>query len=169
MKDKAFEILHELIKQRGYQIVEASLDNGIHCVKPDGNVFHATFVLGMKVNIKLINELINYATETSTSHLLIVYDESVTSMTQKAILNKLNIDIELFHVSSLQYNITKHIFQPDFKKLSNDEVRDLNLDLKNLPKMLKTDAIALFFNYKRTNVIEIKQKQSGIISHRVVI
>ena len=54
-------------------------------------------------------------------HAIIVYKESITAFTKKAIEQSLEMTFELFAIEDLQYNITKHVLQPKFECLTEEE------------------------------------------------
>ena len=166
---KVIEILFELLNQRQYTNINYNNDNIITATKPDGYniiVFISTYI---KFNVKCLSEYISLTNEMGIKHLLIVYKNGITSTTKKTIDTiKEDIYIELFEEDSLQFNITKHRLQPIFEILDKQEALEFKkrFGLK-FPIMRKEDPIALFYDYKKGDIIRVIKK-TGIIDYRIV-
>ena len=101
-------------------------------------------------------------------HAIIVYKDGVTSFTKKAIEQSMEMKFELFAQEDLQYNITKHRFQPKFEKLDLEEAIDLKKKYGiNFPIIRKDDPIAKFYNYQKGDIIKIL-RNSNYTSYRIV-
>lgn len=77
-------------------------------------------------------------------------------------LVKLGITAHSYTIDELQYNIMKHIWQPEFKVLTKRETKDL-LDMYSckkefLPKILSTDVVVRHFAAKPGSILRIKRK-----------
>jgi len=76
---------------------------------------------------------------------------------------KINIKChhQVFSLSDLQMNISKHFLQPKMKLISNQDAIDniiKKYDLKfktQLPQMLSSDPMAKYFNAKAGNLMQI--------------
>ena len=161
--DKAREIILELINQRDYTIIYID-ENNIQCKDTKtGKIISVNFIVKVKLNIKQISEIINNLKSQNIYHCIIIYEDTITSMTYKAIQQCIDFTVELFHVSELQYNITKHELQPSFKKINSTDMftRD------KLPILLSTDPISRFYNFTKNDIIQITD-DTGLVYHRIV-
>ena len=81
-------------------------------------------------------------------------------ISQKAFKQFIDLDnSEVFFEYELLMNIIDHELQPKFELLSNDEkdtkLREYDLILSNIPRMLKTDVIARYYNAKAGDIFRI--------------
>lgn len=160
--DKAREIIFELIEQRKYNIIYID-ENVVQCKDDNDEIISINFINKIKLNIKQISDIINNLKSQSINHCIIVYEDTITSMTYKAIQQCIDFTVELFHISELQYNITKHELQPIFKKIKPEEIEIKN----NLPCLMVNDPISRFYNFVKNDIIEITDK-TGLVYHRIV-
>ena len=163
----AKNIMKEILGQRYYTDIEETDDGCIQAVKPNKQPIIVFFDDAPKLNKGAVNKYLSVMDTICITHGIIVYNESVTAMTAKSIDQSIGMDMELFSINELQFNITKHSLQPEyFKKVK------ISSDLKKtfvskLPIMKTSDPIARFFRFTKGDIIEIKQR-SGIINHRRV-
>ena len=104
-------------------------------------------------------------------HSIIIYKDGVTSFTKKTIDQSLEMYFELFSVDDLQYNITKHELQPKFERLPEKEAIDFKKQFGLKFGIMKSDdPIALFYDYKKGDVIRITRNSSKTpyITYRIV-
>ena len=108
-------------------------------------------------------------------HGIIVYKNSVTSSAKKIIENLTDISlstenslkIELFSEEELTINITKHVLQPTFERLSDDKSKKFKKKYGiKFAILLKTDPISKFYGYEIGDVIKITRK--GYVTWRIV-
>ena len=165
--DKAYQICIEIFQQREYKITEQD-DNSITATKPNGETICAFTTNTPKFNINSAQEYIGYMNERDIKHSIIIYKDGVTSSATKIGEKFTDMEIELFSEAELQYNITKHRFQPKFKRLTVEDSTQFKKDYgTKFPVILKSDPIARFFNYKRGDVIQITRKD-GYVTYRIV-
>ena len=75
------------------------------------------------------------------------------------------MEFELFSIDDLQYNITKHVLQPKFERLSEKEAQDFKKSYGiKFPVLRKDDPISRFYNYKRGDVIRVKRKTTTLLT-----
>lgn len=101
---------------------------------------------------------------------IVIYSESVTPMAKKYVDSyKANLELELFFINELQYNITKHRLVPTHIRLNAEETKLFNqtLSVSNIPTILTTDPISKFYNYKIGDIIKII-RNNGIVVFKVV-
>jgi DNA-directed RNA polymerase I, II, and III subunit RPABC1 len=157
----------EMLKQRNYDIIDYE-DDKIVALKPDGHQMIVFFSDSQKFNVKNIQVYISLMNELEIFHSIIVYKEGVTSFTKKAIEQSMEMKFELFAEEDLQYNITKHRFQPIFERLTEEEANEFKKKYGlNFAIMRKEDPIAKFYNYQRGDIIKITRK-NGYVTYRIV-
>jgi DNA-directed RNA polymerase subunit H (RpoH/RPB5) len=164
--DNAREICKNIIEQRGYKLVDSDL---LTATKHDGSTFVVFFDDAPKLNKSGMSKFLTMMNDAGSTHSIIVYQENVTSMTTKSIDQSIDMEIELFSIDELQYNITKHRLQPkSFDKLPTVEAISFKKRYSNkFPIMKTSDPIARFYNYKQGDVIRITQRD-GLINYRIV-
>jgi DNA-directed RNA polymerase I, II, and III subunit RPABC1 len=169
--DIALKTVSEMINQREYKITEDDDDKLIGTNEKGEQVvvFKQPVI---KFNVDRIKEYINILHKMNMNHCIVIYTDSVTSMTKKLVLNSVDIKIELFTQDELQYNVTKHRLVPEHIRLSTDESKLFieKFGLKH-PVILITDPIARFFAYNRSDVIKIIRSTGGggrFVTYRIV-
>ena len=165
--ERSHQICKEMLTQREYEIIEDEEDK-IIALKPDGDQMLVFFSDSPKFNVKNIQVYISLMNELQIFHAIIVYKDGVTAFTKKAIDQSIEMKFELFAEEDLQYNITKHRYQPKFEKLSLDDAIILKKQFgNNFPIIRKEDPISRFYNYQRGDVIKVI-RNNGYISYRIV-
>jgi DNA-directed RNA polymerase subunit H (RpoH/RPB5) len=167
--EKAISICKEMLEQRGYTITkeEKMLLEGEN--KKDVSDKIIVFASSnLKFNVKNIQNYINAMHERKIMHSIIIYVEGVTSFTKKAIKQSNDMEFEIFAQDDLQYNITKHKLQSQFRKLSLKESEDFKKKFGiKIPVLKLDDPISRFYNYKKGDIIEVTRK-NGSICHRMI-
>lgn len=68
-------------------------------------------------------------------------------------------NFEFFGIQKLQFNVTKHVMQPKFKLLDDDEKKtvydNFNATVATVKKMCRNDVIAAYYNAKVGDMFEI--------------
>ncbi|KAK9912889.1 hypothetical protein M0R45_036723 [Rubus argutus] len=94
----------------------------------------------------------------SISGLMLVLQSKINSYAQKE-LETYPYKVEIFQISELLVNITKHVLQPKHEILTAEEkkvlLRKYNLEEKKLPLMLETDAFARYYGLEKGQVVKI--------------
>jgi DNA-directed RNA polymerase subunit H (RpoH/RPB5) len=121
-----------------------------------------------KFNIERVHQYITSISELKINHAIIIYSESATPMAKNIVESAGEKKIELFHVSELYYNITKHRFACPHIRLSKKEalVFKKTYGVKHAT-LLTSDAIAKFYNFSRGDVIKIVRR-GGYVGWRIV-
>jgi DNA-directed RNA polymerase subunit H len=109
--------------------------------------------------------ILGYASENNhTSGTIIITlsraPESVTDLIRTHLANKENTLVQMFYISHLNFDISKHRKVPKHRLLSQEEVTKLmktyNIEnLKNLPKIDSQDAMARWIGARPGDVVEI--------------
>ncbi|XP_028766764.1 DNA-directed RNA polymerase V subunit 5A [Neltuma alba] len=176
----------EMLRDRGFSIPSSEIDlslaefRAIHGQSPDIERlrFSATHASdsskrilvnfcwpgAVKVNVirSLAGQLFN--TDTLSGMILIVQDQ-ITNQALKA-LEVFKFKVEVFQITDLLVNITKHVLKPKHEVLTNQQKQELlkkyNIEEKQLPRMLQKDAIARYYGLERGQVVKVTY--SGDIS-----
>ena len=164
--DKAIDTLHEMICQRKYKICEKK-ENCFIGVNSDKKIIVFTNPVS-KFNVDSVKEYIKISSGFGINHCIIVYTDSVTSMAKKLIENSVDIKIELFMSTELQFNITRHRLVPTHIKLDDVDAKKFKKQFGlKFPAILKTDPISRFYGYERGDIIKII-RPSDYIMYRIV-
>ena len=167
MMERAYNTCLEMLGQRNYEIINKEEDQ-IVALKPDGNQVIVFLSDSLKFNVKNIQMYITIMDEMQIFHAIIVYKESITAFTKKAIEQSLEMTFELFAVEDLQYNITKHVLQPKFECLTTEESTKFKKQYGNrFPTLRRDDPISRFYGYNKGDVIKIT-RPNNYISYSIV-
>jgi DNA-directed RNA polymerase I, II, and III subunit RPABC1 len=163
----------EMLIQRGYVITEET-EEGIVGEKDD-KIICLFFTACPKFNTEIAQMYMNMMHKMDIKHGIIVYKNSVTSSAKKIIENLSDISlstenslkIELFSEEELTINITKHVLQPTFERLSEDKAKEFKKKYGiKFAILLKSDPISKFYGYEIGDVIKITRK--GYVTWRIV-
>jgi len=157
----------EMLEQRGFTIQEEDEEMiiGIREFDYDIVVF---FDISQKVDTNKIKVVISKMKELDFKNCIIVYKESVTCPARKVVDELQEYKIEIFNETELRYNITKHRLVPKHSGLSKTETADFKKQYGiKIPVLLKTDAIAKFYNFQKGEIIKI-ERTDGTVSFRIV-
>jgi DNA-directed RNA polymerase I, II, and III subunit RPABC1 len=169
--EKAYETCIEMIEQRGYKIVDRD-DERILATKPDKTHMCVFVAPSHKFNVESIQEYISMMKKMELTHCIIVNKDNATPIAKKIIEDSPDLDIELFYVDELQYNITKHYLVPKHELAYKKGTKEYTAFKKkymadNFPIILKTDAVARFFAFQKGDIIKIT-RPGGVICYRIV-
>ncbi|XP_052173044.1 DNA-directed RNA polymerase V subunit 5A-like [Diospyros lotus] len=181
--------LLEMLKDRGYAIsssdIDLSLDDfrSMYGQDPDPNrlrffaylrsdpcikVLVIFFGPGpVKVNLirSIVTQIINKDT---LSRLILVVQNDVSSQAMKAV-ELFPFKVEIFQITDLLVNITKHALKPRHQLLTEEEKQKLlkkfNLEDKQLPRMLQKDAIARYYGLEKGQVVKVSYSGEITGSH----
>ena len=146
----------EMLQQRGYKITEKDDPARILATKPDGKQMAVFFTVVPKFNVKNVQVYISAMNDMDIFHSIIVYKDSVTAFTRKAVSKSVEMKLELCAEADLRYNITKHRLQPIFEKLPAEEAEAFKKKFGVKFGVMKgDDPIARFYAYNRGDVIRV--------------
>lgn len=182
---KALKTMKEMMTDRGYS-TDAFKDknDNILCKNiKDNKYIFIKFIKYGKIKPNIIKELIkniykNHLFNNLNNKLVLIFSNKVNKSIHKLCENNIYKNIEIKNISRLQINITKHKFVPKHILVNNSEElsklkKTYNLDdFSELPKILKTDAISNYYNFKIGDVIKIiraSKTTSVYIYYRYVI
>ncbi|WCJ33356.1 DNA-directed RNA polymerase V subunit 5A [Euphorbia peplus] len=181
----------EMLKDRGYSVLRAELDlslqqfRDIHGHNPDIDrlnisathnsdpdkrmlvVFCGPGAVKVGTIRMIASQIANKETLTG---LILILQNQITNQAQKA-LELFSFKIEMFQITDLLVNITKHTLKPKHQVLTEREKQKLlkkySIEEKQLPRILKTDAISRYYGLQKGQVV--KDSYSGDITESHVI
>ena len=166
---RAFQVCIEMLEQRRYKIVEMDeVCLRAVAVKPCGEKMIVLFNSTPKFDTKSLKDIISSVNVLHIVHVLIIYTEMITPPTKNILSQLTDIRFELFCITDLQYNITKHCLQPKFEELSISESEQFIKKYGSKFGVLRLDRpIARFYDYKKNSIIRII-RPSGYVTYRIV-
>ncbi|CAL1352366.1 unnamed protein product [Linum trigynum] len=179
----------EMLKDRGYYVPESDLSvslqefRAIHSqdIDIDRLKFSATHqtdpskrtmvIFGgtgvIKVNtVRLISaQIVN---RDSLSGLILILQGQITKQAENA-LRLFKFKVEIFQITELLVNITKHVLKPRHQILTSQEkkklLKEYNIEDKQLPRMLRSDAIARYYALEKGQVVKVTYSGDITESH----
>ncbi|KAK9056421.1 hypothetical protein SSX86_023782 [Deinandra increscens subsp. villosa] len=118
-------------------------------------VFCGTGVVKVNVIRWIATQIMN---KQSLNRLIIVVQSHITNQAMKAV-ELFPFKVEMFQITDLLVNITKHVLKPKHRVISDIEkeklLKKFNLTEKQLPRMSQKDAIAQYYALEKGQVIEV--------------
>lgn len=179
----------EMLKDRGYIVPNSEINQSlqefrsIFGPKPDPDRLRISSVLSsdeskrilvifcgpqlVKVNTMrgIAAQIVN---KESLNSLILILQSKITNQAQKAV-NEFNFKVELFQITDLLVNITKHVLKPKHQVLTPREKEKLlkkyNLEEKQLPRMSVKDAIVRYYGYEKGQVLKVMYSGEITQSH----
>ncbi|KAL9270875.1 DNA-directed RNA polymerase V subunit 5A-like protein [Drosera capensis] len=108
------------------------------------------------------------ANKESYNGLILVLQSHITNQAQKAV-ELFSMKVEIFQITDLLVNITKHVLKPKHRVLTEQEKKKLlkkySLEEKQLPKMSHKDAIAKYYGLEKGQVVKVMYSGEITQSH----
>lgn len=157
----------EMLEQRGFSIDEED-DEMIIGVRDSDYDIVVFFDCSQKLDTDKVKVFIAKMKELELRNCIIVYKESVTAPARKVIEELQEYKLEIFKETELRYNITKHRLVPTHSALTKAESIEFKKQYGvKIPVILKTDAVAKFYNFQKGEIIKIV-RTDGTVSFRIV-
>ncbi|XP_059668334.1 DNA-directed RNA polymerase V subunit 5A [Cornus florida] len=169
----------EMLRDRGYVVPDSEINlsleefRSIYTDKPDVDRLRIGASLrsdpsnkilvifcgqGMvKVNVirSIATQIVN---KDSLSRLILILQNKITNQALKAV-DLFSFKVEVFQITDLLVNITKHVLKPKHRVLTDKEKQKLlkkySLEEKQLPRMLLKDAIARYYGLEKGQVVKV--------------
>lgn len=179
----------EMLRDRGYTVPTNEIDlslqefRSIYGQKPDPDRFRITtslrsdpsnkvLVIFLGTGVVKVNVIRSLATQIvhkeSLNRLILILQSPITSQAQKAV-ELFSFKVDIFDITDLIVNITKHVLKPKHQVLTKEEKQKLlkkySLDEKQLPRMLQKDAIARYFGLEKGQVVKVTYNGEITESH----
>ncbi|XP_015869680.1 DNA-directed RNA polymerase V subunit 5A [Ziziphus jujuba] len=104
----------------------------------------------------------------SLTGLILILQNQMTNPAQKA-LDLLPFKVEIFQITDLLVNITKHVLKPKHRILTDEEKQKLlkkhSIQETQLPRMSRKDAIARYYGLERGQVVKVTYSSEITKSH----
>lgn len=104
----------------------------------------------------------------SLNGLIMILQNKITNQAQKCV-DVLPFKVEIFQITDLLVNITKHVLKPKHHVLTDREKHKLlkkyNVEEKQLPRMSATDAVARYYGLRRGQVVKVTYSGEITQSH----
>lgn len=173
---RSFETILEMLGDRGHnvgnitrenlsQIIELDSIKPVIEIKLDG----VKIVYATQAKFKLADVRKSFQDEPFALYLLVVQD-TMTQSNLKAIA-EFKMNIEVYPVQRLQFNITKHMLVPKHEVIRDKAAIDAILEsfkLKSrtqLPVILKTDPIARYYGMKSGDLVKVTRNSPTAGEH----
>lgn len=167
--EKALKTIKDILDKRFYKIIEDNDDHIKGKRGEDSIIIFKNYIT--KINIEKIKEYITHLNNIKLNTCILIYSGAITPMALKLVKLSSNINIQLFTIQELQYNITKHRLVPGYEKLKLDESKEFKEKYGiKFPVMLTKDPICRFYDFKRGDIVKITDKYSDneIIRYRII-
>ncbi|XP_057982713.1 DNA-directed RNA polymerase V subunit 5A [Malania oleifera] len=169
----------EMLKDRGYAVPDSEIDLSLHQFrsnygqKPDIDRLRISTSLRSDPSKKIlvifcgpevvkVNTIRRIATQIvnkdSLKRLILILQNQITNQALKAV-DIFSFKVEMFQITDLLVNITKHVLKPKHRILTNKEkerlLKKYSLEEKQLPRMLEKDAIARYYGLEKGQVVKV--------------
>lgn len=142
----------------------------ITCMRPDTAELMFIFFNGSDTfSTEMLNQYESTAQANGAKRATIVLSGKVGSTTTKRLQqlsrSEFGVKVQLFHEDDLVVNITRHELVPKHTPLEEAELKEMleahSLQLHQLPRLLSTDPVALYFALERGQVVKITRKSES--------
>lgn len=103
----------------------------------------------------IITQIMN---KDSLSRLILIVENKMTNQAMRS-MDLLSFEVEVFEITDLLVNITKHVLKPKHRVLTDEEKQNLlkkyNLEDKQLPRISQKDAIVQYYGLEKREVVEV--------------
>lgn len=165
--ENCMKIAKEMLNDREYIEIDED-DNKWIYQKKYGDLVVVFFCYYSQLNINTMKEYIKYTEEKNINHCIMLYKNNITPSAKKIITSLCDIEVELFCMNELQYNITKHRYYRPHIELSKEESKEFKKKFGvKIPILLKSDPVCRYYNFDKDSIIKITRKDD-YISYRIV-
>jgi DNA-directed RNA polymerase I, II, and III subunit RPABC1 len=162
---RVLKTCREMLLARGYQITNNHQKMLVGAKEGGGIVLFITNI--DKFSVVYIKPLIETTRAMGLDKCIIVYKNSLTSCAKKT-CEANSLGIEFFSSKELKVNISHHDYVPQHTKVEEPEKSIIKAKyISNLPTLLRTEAIARFYQFVKGDLVKIERK-GGSIAYRVV-
>uniref|UniRef100_A0A3Q7F7C1 RNA polymerase subunit H/Rpb5 C-terminal domain-containing protein n=1 Tax=Solanum lycopersicum TaxID=4081 RepID=A0A3Q7F7C1_SOLLC len=162
----------EMLKDRGFAIPNSEIETTLqefrekYGQRPDVLViFCGPNSVKMNVIRNILSQIMN---KESLSRLILIIENPMTNPAMKVVEDS-PFKTEIFQITDLLVNITKHVLKPKHELLTNAEKEQLlkkyNLEEKQLPRMSQKDAIARYYGLEKGQVVKVTYNNEIIETH----
>lgn len=193
MVDRSLLVMKEMLTDRKYKSdlnvlfqtpISSVKYSSIKIDEPDRETV-IIYDMNEKFNWKNLYQWISSNTdfdEENTKLVIFVLNSTISASSKKIKFENSECSIQVFELSELQMNISRHMLQPKMELITDKEainevltkysMGDTKLKLGNFPQILRDDAMAKYYHAKQGNMFKIYRVSptSGInIVYRIVV
>ena len=174
MDVNAFNTVLEMLSDRGYTISSmCDWENlTVYTFAKDNQQLIVIKVIEPKLGINTVKQVKNAMDACDVLHSIVVYNTSITPFAKNSIDDLLNTGytIELFTVSELQYNVTKHALVPKHTIMPHETkielLKTFKVAEKKLPLISQKDPVCRYYHAQTGDLIKIDRNPG--IYYRIV-
>lgn len=169
----------EMLRDRGYDVPEAELARTLPefrawwADKPElerlafsttlasdpSKKVKVVFCPPEPVKIALIREIYSKVKDEDLSRLILILQSRIMSRARESIKEIFKFKVDIFQITELLVNITKHVLKPKHEVLTAEEkaklLKEYNVVDSQLPRMLETDAVARYYGLDKGTVVKV--------------
>ncbi|EEF33224.1 DNA-directed RNA polymerase V subunit 5A [Ricinus communis] len=179
----------EMLRDRGYSVPSSEIDlslqefRAIHGPNPDIDrlkfsathtsdpskrmlvLFGGPGIIKVSTIRAIAGQIVN---KDSLTGLILVLQNQITNQAMKAV-DLFKFKVEMFQITDLLVNITKHVLKPKHQVLTDREkqklLKDYCIEEKQLPRLLRKDAIARYYGLEKGQVVKVTYSGEITESH----
>ncbi|CAL9246082.1 unnamed protein product [Arabidopsis halleri] len=179
----------QMLRDRGYQVSDEDINLSLHDFRavygerPDVDrlrisaqhrsdsskkvkvVFFGTGMVKVNAIRSIAADVLSQETVTG---LILVLQSHVTNQALKAI-ELFSFKVEIFQITDLLVNITKHSLKPQHQVLNDEEkttlLKKFSIEEKQLPRISKKDAIVRYYGLEKGQVVKVNYRGELTESH----
>ncbi|CAE6076507.1 unnamed protein product [Arabidopsis arenosa] len=179
----------QMLRDRGYQVSDEDINLSLHDFRavygerPDVDrlrisaqhrsdsskkvkvVFFGTGMVKVNAIRSIAADVLSQETITG---LILVLQSHVTKQALKAI-ELFSFKVEIFQITDLLVNITKHSLKPQHQVLNDEEkttlLKKFSIEEKQLPRISKKDAIVRYYGLEKGQVVKVNYRGELTESH----
>ncbi|GJN28348.1 hypothetical protein PR202_gb16458 [Eleusine coracana subsp. coracana] len=106
-----------------------------------------------------IREIYNGTKDDNLSRLILVLQGKIMSQPRESIKDIFPFKVDIFQITELLVNITKHVLKPKHEVLTEEEksklLKEYNVKDSQLPRMLESDAVARYYGLGKGTVVKV--------------
>ncbi|CAI8613871.1 unnamed protein product [Vicia faba] len=153
-----------MLKDRGYSIPSTEIELSLEEFRQ---------VHGQSPDVDRLRFTASHSTDPSKRFLVIFSGPGKITNQALKVVHTLSFKVEIFQITDLLVNITKHVLKPKHQILTDKQKRNLlkkyDIQEKQLPRMLQTDAIARYYGLQRGQITSQALKAVDLLSFKVEI
>ncbi|XP_058105628.1 DNA-directed RNA polymerase V subunit 5A-like [Magnolia sinica] len=169
----------EMLRDRGYTISDSDISltlpefRSIHGQRPDLERLRISTTLISNpskkilvifcgtdvVKLGIVRGILSQVSHDNLSRMILVLQNKMTAQARQATKELFPYKVELFQITDLLMNITKHVLKPKHEILTPEEKQKLlskyNVEEKQLPRILEADAVATYYGLEPGQVVKV--------------
>lgn len=142
--------------------------------KRNGVLLLVFFPEESKLNVPALREMTDFAKEKFSNTFIIVFKDKITTFARNFIQSykaEEHVNVESFHISTLQYCILEHALVPPHRILQKNEeeavLKKYRAEKADFPTILMVDAVAKYLGVRLGNMIEIQREHPSGFMYNV--